>query len=74
MCLEQGIVRVATVCDHRTPHKGDEELFYGAENHQSLCKAHHDGAKQSEESIGFSKAIGADGLPTDPRHPFNRER
>ena len=37
------------VCDHKTPHRGDEALFWDAENLTTLCKPCHDGAKQREE-------------------------
>lgn len=37
------------VADHKKPHRGDEVLFWDAENLQCLCKACHDSVKQSEE-------------------------
>lgn len=37
------------VCDHRRPHRGDEQLFWAETNLQTLCKPCHDGAKQREE-------------------------
>ncbi|KFI34266.1 HNH endonuclease [Haematobacter missouriensis] len=40
------------VADHRQPHRGDEALFWEPTNLQCLCKACHDGAKQSEERRG----------------------
>ncbi|WP_430034145.1 hypothetical protein [Neorhizobium sp. BT27B] len=42
-------VTAADVVDHRTPHKGDLELFHDPNNLQSLCKHHHDSAKQMME-------------------------
>lgn len=65
MCAEQGKVTAATVCDHVKPHKGDEELFYGGP-FQSLCKPHHDGAKQAEEASGLVRGCDDDGWPLDP--------
>lgn len=62
----------ATVADHITPHRGDHTLFFDYENTQSLCDHCHSSAKQSEERIGYSKEIGIDGLPIDPKHPFYR--
>jgi hypothetical protein len=41
---------------------------------QSLCKFHHDSAKQQEEKMGYRSDIGADGWPMDPRHPVNGHR
>ena len=37
------------VADHRQEHRGDEGLFWDEENVQTLCKPHHDGAKQRLE-------------------------
>jgi 5-methylcytosine-specific restriction endonuclease McrA len=61
----------SAVVDHRKPHRGDARLFHDPDNLWSLCKAHHDSAKQSEERRGYSDQIGEDGFPVDPRHPFN---
>jgi 5-methylcytosine-specific restriction protein A len=72
LCAHQGRVRAATVVDHIVPHKGDAVLFWDRHNLQSLCKPCHDKDKQAEERNGFTSAIGADGWPTDPRHPANR--
>ena len=36
-CLEAG-----RVVDHRTPHKGNTELFFNTGNVWLLCKRHHD--------------------------------
>lgn len=33
--------RVAQVCDHIKPHKGDWALFENTENHLPLCNEHH---------------------------------
>lgn len=59
----------ATVANHMKPHRGDAHLFWNGKL-ESLCKTHHDSDVQSEEAIGYSAEIGADGLPTDPKHPF----
>lgn len=61
---------LATVVDHIQPHRGDEALFYDQTNWQPLCKPCHDSTKKQIESKGYSKAIGPDGLPLDPNHPF----
>ncbi|CVI22707.1 HNH endonuclease [Agrobacterium fabacearum CFBP 5771] len=37
------------ICDHVTPHKGDEALFFDEKNLQTLCKPCHDTLKQREE-------------------------
>jgi 5-methylcytosine-specific restriction protein A len=49
MCLDDDeTITSATVCDHITPHRGDEDLFWSGP-FQSLCAHHHNGAKQREE-------------------------
>ena len=50
MCGAEGRVTAATVVDHITPHNGDEARFWDEANHQALCKAHHDGAKQRQDA------------------------
>jgi len=37
------------VADHKTPHRGDEALFWDRQNLWCLCKGCHDGAKQRED-------------------------
>lgn len=49
MCTAQGVVAVATVVDHITPHRGDQSLFWRRSNWQSLCSTHHSRDKQREE-------------------------
>jgi 5-methylcytosine-specific restriction protein A len=78
-CEAIGFIVPMTTVNHRTPHKGDWSLFIDPNNHQSVCSECHDGPIQSEERsgkanqrVGYSSAVGLDGLPTDPRHPFNR--
>jgi 5-methylcytosine-specific restriction endonuclease McrA len=38
--------------DHIRSHDGDPERFFDPENVQTLCKACHDGPKQSAEKGG----------------------
>jgi 5-methylcytosine-specific restriction endonuclease McrA len=40
----------ATVVDHKTPHRGDETLFWDESNWQALCASHHSSDKQREEN------------------------
>lgn len=74
-CQKEGKLTPATVVDHITPHKGNLDLFFDDDNLQSLCKLHHDSAKQKAESRKLNQ-IGCDinGLPIDEEHPFNRGR
>lgn len=71
MCAADGVKTRAVVADHITPHRGNAVLFWSGP-FQSLCSHHHNAAKQRIERLGYSPAIGDDGLPTDPNHPFNR--
>src|SRR5262252_2765953 len=68
LCAAHGEVTVATVVDHVMPHEGDWNRFR-LDPVQSLCKPCHDGTKRFEQNRGFDPTIGADGMPTDPRHP-----
>lgn len=43
------------VTDHIRPHKGNALLFMDQNNHQTLCKTHHD-RKTATEDGGFGKA------------------
>ena len=72
-CSQAGKLTPATVVDHITPHKGNLDLFFDPDNLQSLCKLHHDSAKQKAE-IKTLNHIGCDtsGFPIDPDHPFNK--
>lgn len=47
-------ITVATVVDHRNPHKGNLELFWNTANLSALCKACHD-AKTATEDGGFGR-------------------
>jgi len=63
----------ADVVHHVKEHKGDPTLFCDPANLESICKPHHDADAQSEERLGYSSEIGADGWPCDPRHPANQQ-
>lgn len=51
-CQDQGSVTAASVVDHKTPHRGDQALFWDRANWQSLCAACHSSVKQAEEKGG----------------------
>ncbi len=70
-CEAQGRVTAANVVNHITPHKGDITLFFTWSNWEATCKPCHDRDIQSEERRGYSKQVGADGWPTDEKHPAN---
>ena len=65
-CLAIGRVSNATICDHITPHKGNESLFYNQANLQSLCKACHDSVKQQQEKSGIIRGSDITGAPLNP--------
>lgn len=71
-CFDAKRTTPATVVHHVKPHKGDLTLFFDWRNWEPICAPCHDIDAQGEEARGFSKAIGADGWPSDARHPSNR--
>ena len=70
-CLAKDRTTAATVVHHIEAHKGDRARFLDPTNLASSCAPCHDSDEQSEERLGYSKEIGADGWPVDPRHPGN---
>lgn len=78
-CKAKGFIVIATVVHHvNKASKATEQGFF-AGPFMSLCAPCHDSAVQSEEKtgkanhrIGFTTHPGADGWPTDARHPANR--
>lgn len=72
-CKRLGMSRVATIANHKTPHRGNWRLFmFGAL--ESTCKNCHDSAIQRAEKVGFRPDLDADGWPADANHPFNQAR
>ena len=71
-CEQQGRTELATVVDHKTPHKGDEALFWDKTNWQGLCATDHSAAKQQLEKSGTIRGCDVDGMPLDPGHHWNR--
>lgn len=49
-CERRGRVELATVVDHKVPHRGDQSLFWNKANWQSLCASCHSAIKQKEEA------------------------
>lgn len=68
-CKAKGRIRPATICHHIDKDSKATDFFRGP--FMSVCQPCHDGDLQSEERLGFSREIGADGWPTDERHPTN---
>jgi 5-methylcytosine-specific restriction endonuclease McrA len=57
---------------HIVPHKGDPVLFFDINNIRTLCEDCHSTEAHQIEAFGYSLELDRDGLPIDPRHPFNR--
>jgi 5-methylcytosine-specific restriction enzyme A len=72
LCREAGRITPATIADHFPAHAGQWNAFVMGPL-RSLCAPCHD-ALQGFPHKGFSTAIGVDGLPLDPRHPWYRGR
>jgi 5-methylcytosine-specific restriction protein A len=60
----------SAVVHHLDAHKGDHDKFFDLDNLQAVCWSCHSGVIQSEEKLGYSTEIGADGWPVDPNHPI----
>ncbi len=62
-CRKRGRVEPATVCDHVTPHRGNEVLFWGGP-FQSLCRTCHNVDKKLiENGKPPPLTFGVDGWP-----------
>jgi 5-methylcytosine-specific restriction protein A len=69
MCLQRGLVVLASVADHVIEHHGDERVFWTGKL-QSLCSNCHNSSKRIETSHGYLPGTDVNGEPTDPRHPW----
>lgn len=65
MHLATGKHVVATIVDHKVPHKGEEALFFDPDNLQSLCKPCHDRHKQKQEASGVLVGCDLEGNPLE---------
>src|SRR5262245_38679824 len=70
-CMGREAKTASTGAGPIVPHRGDDHEFWTGDL-QSLCAACHSSTKQIEEGRGYSTELGADGIPTDPRHPWHR--
>lgn len=71
-CHQSGVVRAATVVNHKIPHRGDVKLFFDPANWESCCAPCHDIIVQRMEVRGYAEHVDADGWPMDPMHPANQ--
>jgi hypothetical protein len=70
-CERDGRVTAATVVDHKTPHRGDQDLFWNRDNWQPLCASCHSSFKQQLEKSGATQGCDAAGMPMDPGHHWS---
>lgn len=68
--LAQGLLVPATAANHKTPHRGDWELFIAGDL-ESVCAPCHDTVVRAEEARDQRKGVDASGKPLDPAHPWN---
>jgi 5-methylcytosine-specific restriction protein A len=61
-CLKEGIVRIATIVNHKIPliHGGSDD----DDNTENLCKRHDDIATAKQFGFKQKQEIGEDGWPT----------
>ena len=71
MCGQMGRTEAATVVDHITPHKGNEQMFY-AGPFQSLCATHHNSTKARIERSGVQIGGDVNGQPIDSNSHWYR--
>jgi 5-methylcytosine-specific restriction endonuclease McrA len=64
-CLVTEEITAADVVDHKRKHNGDTAIFFDPTNLQSLCKHHHDSAKQMMERGKKVVTYGLDGYPIE---------
>ena len=72
MCSAQGKVVPATQVDHITPivEGGD---WFDADNLQSLCLVCHSQKTRGDEGKAVRMGASVDGVPLDPKHPWNAQ-
>src|SRR5215831_4332480 len=68
LCLAAGRLTTATCIDHVEPHRDDYTKFRLGRL-ERLCARCHSSTKAVIEQRGYDVAIGADGMPLDPKHP-----
>jgi 5-methylcytosine-specific restriction endonuclease McrA len=69
--LETNPRRIGLRVDHKTPHRGDQRLFWDRKNWQPLCADDHDIVKQREEHGYGEQGNDISGRPTAADHPWN---
>lgn len=72
-CEARDIITIATVVDHRIPHRGDRELFWDESNWVACCETCHNSYKQRIEKGGVDTACDTRGMPQDQGHHWNKK-
>ena len=75
-CIKVGRIEPATAVDHRVPISAGGDPYPGLDELASLCARCHN-LKTRGEQVGenyLTKGCDVNGMPLDPRHPWNRER
>jgi 5-methylcytosine-specific restriction enzyme A len=67
-CLAKGKHTVADEVHHKLPCKNDPVLQTDPGNLEAICRECHAPLKGAHDR-GYSREIGDDGYPVDPRHP-----
>jgi 5-methylcytosine-specific restriction protein A len=73
-CQANGRAVAASVVHHKTAHEDQMDKFLDVNNLEALCASCHSGHQQVADNVGYSQSCGADGWPTDSRHPSNLRR
>lgn len=70
--------RMATVVNHKVPHRGNEALFWDKANWESVCKPCHDSTvkklengKEDGKDFVSNNYCDENGLPVSKAHPWN---
>ena len=70
---------MATVTNHKKPHKGNETLFWDSNNWEPVCKPCHDSVvakiengKVNGKDFVINNVSDNEGLPVSGAHPWNK--
>ena len=77
-CLEVGLIEPATTVDHVLAIKAGGDPYPPLDQLRSLCESCHNKKTRHIEQLGrkeVPRVWGCDvnGMPLDPRHPWNQE-
>jgi|SRR4029450_2003962 hypothetical protein len=61
-CMQDGIVRAATIAHHTIDHRGDYNLFFSSPL-ISLCKKCHDNIREGSQALSYQRGCDVHGKP-----------